>query len=111
MQVRILGPFQVEETGLFPPLQADFPEQIAALQADHIAFHAVLGEAAVGTPTDPNWPDRLTSTLRALRQHILREQDGVFPAALANLKTADWDQIDEVRARVGSGLHLADVSS
>jgi hemerythrin-like domain-containing protein len=95
---------QVEEQGLFPALAADFPDHVAALRADHRQVEAVLGEAAGGTPADPTWPDRLITTLDLLREHILKEQDGVFPAALANLDPADWDAIDTIRAKVGTLL-------
>jgi hemerythrin-like domain-containing protein len=94
----------VEEHGLFPALSADFPDHVTALQADHRHIEAVLGEAIAGTPADPTWPDRLSTTLDLLREHILKEQDGVFPAALASLDPADWDGIDAIRARVGSLL-------
>jgi hemerythrin-like domain-containing protein len=94
----------VEEHGLFPALAADFPDHIAALQADHRRIEAVLGEAATGTPADPGWPGRLIETLDLLREHILKEQDGVFPAALANLNPDDWDAIDAIRAAVGTLL-------
>jgi hypothetical protein len=80
----------VEEDGLFPALAADFPAHIAAPHTEHRHIEAVLGQALTGTPTDPAWPSRLTETLQLLREHILKEQDGVFPAALANLGTADW---------------------
>ena len=93
---------QVEEDGLFPALAADFPDQITALQAEHRHVEAVLGEAADGVPTDPDWPARLVETLDMLRDHILKEQDGVFPAALANLDPEDWDAIDTIRAAVGT---------
>jgi hypothetical protein len=55
---RVLGPHtQVEEPGLFPALAADFPEQIAAPEAEHRSVEAVLAEAADGgTPLDPTWP-------------------------------------------------------
>jgi hemerythrin-like domain-containing protein len=39
-----------------------------------------------------------------LREHILKEQDGVFPAALAALSPEEWDAVDAVRSRVGSSL-------
>jgi mannose/cellobiose epimerase-like protein (N-acyl-D-glucosamine 2-epimerase family) len=94
----------VEEHGLFPALAADFPDHITALQAEHRHIEAVLGEAAADTPADPTWPDRLITTLDLLREHILKEQDGVFPAALAALAPADWDVIDTIRASVGSLL-------
>ena len=95
---------QVEEQGLFPALAADFPDHVAALRADHRQVEAVLGEAAGGTPADSTWPYRLITTLDLLREHILKEQDGVFPAALANLDPGDWDVIDTIRAKVGTLL-------
>jgi hypothetical protein len=97
---------RVEEHGLFPAMKADFPDQIAALEAEHASIHAVLSEASDGTPRDPGWPERLCETLGELRQHILREQDGVFPAALATLVTADWELIEDVRAQAGSALDV-----
>jgi iron-sulfur cluster repair protein YtfE (RIC family) len=96
----ILGPHTVvEEEGLFPALTGDFPDQVAALHAEHRRIAAVLGESAAGTPADPTWPARLTATLHLLREHILKEQDGVFPAALSNLSPAQWDAVDEARSR------------
>lgn len=99
----VLGPHTaVEEHGLFPPLAAEFPDHIADLTAQHRHIDGVLGEAADGVPADPAWPTRLLDALHLLREHILAEQDGVFPAALASLDTADWDAIDVIRARVGT---------
>ena len=101
----VLGPHtEVEEHGLFPPLAADFPDQVAALEAEHRRLEAVLGEAAAGTPADPAWPGRLIEALAMLREHILKEQDGVFPAALASLGTADWETVETVRSRAGTLL-------
>ncbi|RQX02262.1 hemerythrin HHE cation-binding protein [Micromonospora inaquosa] len=95
---------QVEEQGLFPALAADFPDHVTALRAEHRHIEAVLGEAVHGTPIDPTWPGRLVATLELLREHILKEQNGVFPAALANLDPDDWDAIDTIRAKVGTLL-------
>jgi hemerythrin-like domain-containing protein len=97
---------EVEEHGLFPALADEFPDHVAALEDEHRHIKAVLAEAAASTPTDPTWPGRLIDTLDLLRGHILKEQDGVFPAALANLDTADWDAADAVRARVGTLLPI-----
>lgn len=108
----ILGPHtQVEERGLFPTLAGDFPDQVRTLQAEHRRIETVLGEAAAGTPTEPTWPRRLADTLEMLREHILKEQNGVFPAALTTLRTADWEAIDAVRARVGTLLPPPDPST
>ncbi|MFF7646094.1 hemerythrin domain-containing protein [Streptomyces canus] len=102
----VLGPHtQVEEHGLFPAMAEDFPEQIAALEAEHRRIEVVLAEAADGTtPTDPAWPDRLMDAMAMLRDHILKEQDGVFPAALAGLSTEEWEYVEATRARAGSAL-------
>lgn len=93
-----------EELGLFPALVADFPDQIALLEAEHRKINAPLAEAvraaATGcpAPADDAWPNRLTRALGLLREHIFKEQDEVFPVALATLHSADWDAIDAVRA-------------
>ncbi|WP_030166154.1 hemerythrin domain-containing protein [Spirillospora albida] len=92
----------VEEEGLFPALDGDFHEHIDALIEEHRVIDAALAEAAAGTA--PGWERRLLDALGVLRQHILAEQDGVFPAALANLGTPQWEAIEAVRARVGTLL-------
>jgi Hemerythrin HHE cation binding domain. len=96
---------RVEEHGLFPAMAADFPEQVAALEAEHRRIEAILAEASDAiTPSDPAWPDHLIEAMALLRAHILKEQDGVFPAALANLSTEEWEAVERVRAQAGSGL-------
>ncbi|WP_234383324.1 hemerythrin domain-containing protein [Streptomyces dysideae] len=95
----------MEEHGLFPALAEDFPEQIAALEAEHRRIEAVLAEAADGvTPVDPAWPECLLEAMAMLRDHILKEQDGVFPAALANLSTEQWEAVEAERVQVGGTL-------
>jgi hypothetical protein len=101
----MLGPHtHVEERGLFRPLAADFPDQMAILEAEHQQIAAVLGEASSGPPEDPAWPDRLPAAMALLRAHIHKEQDGVFPAALATLRLADWEMMENIRTQVGSLL-------
>jgi hemerythrin-like domain-containing protein len=101
----VLGPHtQVEEDGLFPLLSDEFPDHVAALRDEHRRIEAVLDAASGGTPPDPRWPGDLIDTLDLLREHILKEQDGVFPAALTSLSGTDWDTVDAVRARVGTLL-------
>ncbi|MFF5188438.1 hemerythrin domain-containing protein [Streptomyces sp. NPDC000345] len=95
---------RVEEHGLFPAMAVEFPDHIAALEAEHRRVEAVLAEAADGVPEDPSWPDRLLEVLDLLRDHILKEQDGVFPASLATLSTEQWEAVEAVRARAGSAL-------
>lgn len=97
----------VEEYGLFPALADAFPEHVAALRDEHRRIEAVLGEAADGTPSDPSWPARLAGALHLLREHILKEQDGVFPAALIDLGPDDWERIEAVRAAYGQASSQA----
>ncbi|HET9139918.1 hemerythrin domain-containing protein [Actinophytocola sp.] len=99
----VLGPHTaVEEQGLFPALAADFGDHVDSLTEQHRHIESVLEEAAHATPTDPTWPDRLVAATHLLREHILAEQDGAFPAALSHLDPADWDAVEAVRQRVGS---------
>lgn len=95
---------EVEEHGLFPLLADEFPDHVATLEAEHRRIETVLDAASMETPTDPGWPRQLIETLDLLRDHILKEQDGVFPAALTTLSGADWDSVDAVRTRAGSLL-------
>ena len=96
----ILAPHTVvEEEGLFPEMADEFPDHIEALRSDHREIEKVLGEAADGPPEDPTWPDRLLRALHLLGEHILKEQDGVFPAALIALDPDQWERIEAVRAQ------------
>ena len=97
----ILAPHTVvEEQGLFPEMTAEFPDHIEVLRSEHREIEKVLGEAFDGFPDDPTWPDRLLGALHTLREHILKEQDGVFPAALAALDADQWERIEAVRSQL-----------
>jgi hemerythrin-like domain-containing protein len=89
----------VEEQGLFPELYAEFPEHLDALVDEHRRVERVLAEAAAGVPTDPSWPERLHDALGLLREHILKEQDGVFPAAVIALDGEAWERVQNARHR------------
>jgi len=93
----------VEEEALFPAMAAEYPGHVDLLVADHRRIDQVLAESAAGTPSDAAWPARLAHALTDLREHILREQDGVFPAALISLDNEEWDALAAARARVASG--------
>jgi Hemerythrin HHE cation binding domain. len=100
----ILGPHTVvEEEGLFPEMADEFPDHIEVLRSDHREIEKVLGEAADGPPEDPTWPARLLGVLRLLGEHILKEQDGVFPAAQIALDPDQWERVEAVRAQLVAG--------
>lgn len=101
----LLGPHTaVEEHGLFAYLAHEFPDHIADLEREHREMDAVLAEAALGTPQELDWPTRLLGAMERLRDHILKEQDGLFPASLAALDTPAWAAVEAVRAGAGSAL-------
>jgi hemerythrin-like domain-containing protein len=97
----------VEEDALFPAMAIDFGEHVLGLLSEHRVIEAVLAESADRTPIDSTWPARLLRMLDLLREHIIKEEDGVFPAALTTLEPAQWDLLAAVRDRVGSGLSAA----
>jgi len=100
----ILGPHTVvEEEGLFPEMAVEFPDHIEVLRSEHREIERVLGEAIDGPPDDPTWPGCLLDVLRLLGQHILKEQDGVFPAAQISLDPDQWERIEAVRAKLVAG--------
>jgi hemerythrin-like domain-containing protein len=94
---RVLGPHtRVEEDGLFPELAAEFGEQLARLEADHLVIDGVLLRLETAPP--PDWPQQARTAITLLFEHILKEQDGVFPAALSVVSTAGWERVEGVRA-------------
>ena len=101
----VLGPHTaVEEGALFPAMTTEFPGHVRGLIDEHRLLEEVLAESAAGTPDDPEWPGRLNHALTRLREHIRKEEDGLFPAALASLGPAEWERLDTVRSQVGSAV-------
>ncbi|NLT54086.1 MAG: hemerythrin domain-containing protein [Actinomycetales bacterium] len=104
----LLGPHTaVEEDGLFPAMAGDFPEHVSRLREEHQEIQTPLAEAeesVPGAPVDPTWPTRLVRALDLLEEHVLTEQDGVFPAALAVLDPEQWARVDDIRSQVGTEL-------
>ncbi|HLV57681.1 MAG TPA: hemerythrin domain-containing protein [Natronosporangium sp.] len=100
-----------EEQGLFAELRHD--ETIRATVEELCSEHAQL-HAALRPPSSsgqPNWQPVLAA-LDQLRDHIDKEEYGVFPAAVILLPIAAWDRIsprevgtrgDVPRSRVGPG--------
>jgi hemerythrin-like domain-containing protein len=99
----VLGPHtNVEEIGLFPMLAGAFPAELDALVGEHRTIDATLEQLAEG-PVPGDWQTRISAALAQLFEHILKEQDGVFPAALGTLSAREWEALEAIRDRVESG--------
>lgn len=89
----------VEEQALFPALAEEFGEHVRELLHEHELVEHTLAELTGASQPSPGWDVRLLHAMDVLRNHILKEQDGVFPAALSILDAKDWDHMDQVRNR------------
>ncbi len=92
----------IEERGLFPAMAGEFAEHTSSLVADHRRIEDALADLASSTGPSKGWTGRLDTALSELFEHILREQDGLFPATLSVLTPEQWEALDEVRAQVQS---------
>ena len=91
----------VEEGGLFPALASEYGEQMAALTGEHREIDGAL--ALIASEQVPASWVRLADRVAAeLFEHILKEQDGVFPAALAVLAPDEWERVRETRLALSS---------
>jgi hemerythrin-like domain-containing protein len=78
-----------EQVGLFAEMKKDelFTEHIASLCAEHDELDNELELIAAGDMT------RISPMITLLNNHIDREENGLFPAALAYLDDTQWDTI------------------
>lgn len=94
---------RLEERGLFAELRLDatFTAHIDALCAEHRAIDSELEAIGRGDL------DRVAPLIRLLRDHIGKEEDGLFPAALAALDGEQWERLhsddDSERIRAAAG--------
>lgn len=89
----LLGPHtHAEEVGLFTVMARDdeFTEHIASLCAEHASLDAALIAIAEGS-----W-DGFLAFERALRNHIDREDNGLFPAAAIAFAGPEWTEVHEL---------------
>ena len=78
-----------EQLGLFAEMEKDelFTEHVASLCAEHDQLDADLEAIDAGDLT------RIPTMIALLNNHIDREENGLFPAALAYLDDTQWDTI------------------
>jgi iron-sulfur cluster repair protein YtfE (RIC family) len=91
MAAGLASHWQGEENGLFTVMGRgeEFAGYIAPLVQEHRALAAFL---AVVDVTDPRDQERLRREVVELDEHIAKEEDGLFPAALTSLSGRDWDE-------------------
>jgi hemerythrin-like domain-containing protein len=89
-----------EEAGLFPVMARDevFTDHIARLCGEHHELDELLARVADGdVALFPRFQD-------ALRDHIDREDNGLFPAAAIHLGGPEWVEVEALTPRA-SGAH------
>lgn len=78
-----------EEDGLFAVMKDndEYADYIGNLVLEHRQLDALLASADLEDPSDE---ERVRAAIEDLAQHIRKEEDGLFPAALIALDGADW---------------------
>jgi hypothetical protein len=79
-----------EEDGLFSAMHGEeaYAGYIDGLLAEHREIGDLLAQADVRSGGDRR---RLIAAFDALREHIAKEEDGLFPASLTALSGEQWD--------------------
>jgi hemerythrin-like domain-containing protein len=83
-----------EEKGLFAELRTieEFTAHVDELCGEHIDLDARLASIAGGVPT----PAEMDAFETALRRHIDKEENGLFPAAAVELDGPAWVRVHEL---------------
>jgi len=89
-----------EEAGIFAALkdQGDFVEQVDELESEHVALD---DEVALLDPTAPGAIDVLDRLVADLRDHIDKEDNGIFPVAVVTLGATGWETVERARQAAG----------
>ena len=80
-----------EENGIFRVMkrEEEFAGYIAPLIEEHRELAELLATVDVADPTDQQL---VRTAVAELLEHISKEEDGLFPAALTALSGSDWDE-------------------
>ena len=102
----VLGPHVAKEEGfLFPLLSRDpaLAAHVGVLQDEHAGLYDSVDDLDDTCAADvEGWAVGACTVLHDLDRHMVKEDFGLFPAALATLDGADWDAMDQWEA-----LHTA----
>ena len=82
-----------EERGVFAALkeQGDFGEAVVELEAEHRAFDLQLDEL---DPESPSFARDVNAMMDDLRDHIDKENLGVFPVTVVTLGVRGWATVE-----------------
>jgi iron-sulfur cluster repair protein YtfE (RIC family) len=91
----VLGPHVAKEEGvLFPLLRRseDLTGHIGVLESEHAGLYDDVGDLDDAPPYA--WRDGVVRLLHDLDAHMVKEDFGLFPAAIATLDGDDWDAME-----------------
>jgi iron-sulfur cluster repair protein YtfE (RIC family) len=90
MRELLVAHWKGEENGVFVPMAAAdeaTAEYIATLMSEHRDLDTFLADIDLG---DEDHVRRFAQEMADLDDHIVREEDGVFPATLVTLSGPEW---------------------
>ena len=96
-----------EERGVFAAMkdQGDFAYAIEDLEQEHLSFDQRLSNLA---PAAAGFADEALALLAELREHIDKENLGVFPLAVVSLDGSGWQTVSRAHAEQPSFLTPSD---
>lgn len=90
----------VEESSLYPAMThfEEYADQAGVLYDEHDDVDIVIADALsrADDPASVDWKVVLDS-FEVLYEHIIREDNGLFPAAAIALDTDDWERAERAR--------------
>ncbi|WP_166658955.1 hemerythrin domain-containing protein [Kribbella sp. VKM Ac-2571] len=92
-----------EERGVFAAMkeQGDFAYAVDELELEHLSFDQRLSRLA---PAAAGFADEVLGLLAELREHIDKENLGVFPVAVVSLDGTGWETVSRAHAEQPSFL-------
>ncbi|MDH6247691.1 hemerythrin domain-containing protein [Mycobacterium sp. OTB74] len=83
--------WQGEENGLFAVMrrEPEYAEYIDPLVREHRELAELLDTVDLADATDQQ---RIRAAVEELYEHVVKEEDGLFPASLTALDGPDWDR-------------------
>lgn len=90
MATELTAHWRGEEDGLFAVMMHDdlFAEHIVPLMREHRELDEFLATVDIGGPAGQQ---AVREAVDELYEHISKEEDGLFPAALTSLSGDEWD--------------------